>query len=297
MKTKFLFLGMASLLSGATGLMASNYAVDWDVQVSGAGSSSGGSYAVWDVLGQADAGDLTGGTFAVSTGQMSQPGLAGFQTRVATGGRRLFYNNTKFDSDNAAANSSDDNAIATDKTALLPGQTATFANVSSLGTGITGVMIDVEALPDTVTDSDIEVRTGNSSNFSSWTALAKPGVTVRRGAGVGGSDRITLIFPGSSIRNRWLEVKLLTTPQTGLPSDDVFYFGSSVGDTGDSTSHFYVNSTDVLRIRRGLVFGFQPVTTPYDFNRDKLINSMDVLLARRNLTTVLSQALVKLQVP
>lgn len=297
MKTKIFAFSMAASLWGATGVLAATYSVDWDEPVAGAGSSSGGTFAVWDVLGQVDGGDASGDTYAVVAGQFSQPGLAGFQSRVATGGRRLFYNNTKYDGESASANASDDNAIATDKTALRSGQTASFGNVTSFSQGINGVMIDVEALPDTVTDSDVEVRTGNSSNFTTWTALAKPSVSVRRGAGTGGSDRITLVFPSGTIRNRWLEVTLRTTPQTGLPSDDVFYFGSAVCDTGDSASQFLVNSTDVLRVRRGLSITFQPTTSVLDFNRDRVINSTDVQLARVNLTAVLSKALVRLQVP
>src|SRR5205085_2665199 len=41
-------------------------------------------------------------------------------------GRFVFYNQSKFDGNNAAANASDDAAIATDKIALLPGGTSTL---------------------------------------------------------------------------------------------------------------------------------------------------------------------------
>src|SRR5262249_16266582 len=47
-------------------------------------------------------------------------------------GRKLFYNRSAFDGNNASINASDDAAIATNKTAYLPGDgLATFNNVSS----------------------------------------------------------------------------------------------------------------------------------------------------------------------
>ena len=45
--------------------------------------------------------------------------------------RRLFYNNSLADGNDPAANEADDQAVATDKRPLLPGETASFANYSS----------------------------------------------------------------------------------------------------------------------------------------------------------------------
>ncbi|MGA2060941.1 MAG: hypothetical protein ABSG67_10700, partial [Thermoguttaceae bacterium] len=55
-------------------------------------------------------------------------------------GRYIFYNNSKFDA------AGDSGAIATDKTALLPGQTATFANYTSYSLGINGIIVDIQGL-------------------------------------------------------------------------------------------------------------------------------------------------------
>jgi len=59
-------------------------------------------------------------------------------------GRHIFYNQSAFDGNNAQANAADDNAIATDKQALLPGESATFANYTSYSRGINGIMDDRE---------------------------------------------------------------------------------------------------------------------------------------------------------
>ncbi|MCK4275430.1 MAG: hypothetical protein KAX78_02885, partial [Phycisphaerae bacterium] len=51
-------------------------------------------------------------------------------------GRYVFYNNSALDGLDPAANAADDGAIATDKTALLGGSTAAFANYTSYSRGI-----------------------------------------------------------------------------------------------------------------------------------------------------------------
>ena len=44
------------------------------------------------------------------------------------------------------ASATDDEAIASDKVALLPGETATFANYTSYARGINGIMVDIADL-------------------------------------------------------------------------------------------------------------------------------------------------------
>ena len=79
-------------------------------------------------------------------------------------------------------------AIAPDKTALLPGQVATFANYTIYDKGINGVMVDVANLPAVgVSAADFTFTAGTSSTPGSWAAVPVPSsVTVFRGVGVGG---------------------------------------------------------------------------------------------------------------
>ena len=103
--------------------------------------------------------------------------------------RYLFYNGSKFDAD-----SSDAFAIATDKQALLPGQTATFQNYSSYSDGINGIMIDVANLDGTVSGSDFTFKVGNSSDTSTWQTAPNPAsILVFPSGGGGGSTRVELI--------------------------------------------------------------------------------------------------------
>ncbi|MHC4295020.1 MAG: hypothetical protein ACYSTL_05490, partial [Planctomycetota bacterium] len=170
-----------------------------------------------------------------------------------------------------AANPADDNAIATDKSALLPAQTATFANYISYSRGINGIMIDI----------------ANPGGVPTPTS-----VTVRAGAGVGGSDRVTLIFGDSDAHNsKWMRITVKATGNTGLVSPDVFYYGLAIGDCGNSTSDARVDAADRLQCRANLNPGFpapEPVTSKYDFNRDKAVDASDRLIARSYTTWFLN---------
>jgi hypothetical protein len=121
--------------------------------------------------------------------------------------RQLFYNNSAWDG-TAGASSSDDLAIAADKSALLPGGTATFANYSSYSRGLNGLMIDVAGLTSTsLSASDFAFKVGNDNNpgGATWTSAPAPtSISVRPGAGQGGSDRVTLIWADGAIQKQWL---------------------------------------------------------------------------------------------
>ncbi len=76
-------------------------------------------------------------------------------------GRYVFYNNSRCDDNDPAANGRDDDAIAPDKVALLPGRTASFANYTSYSRGINGVMVDIEDAPGVPGAGDFRFRMGN----------------------------------------------------------------------------------------------------------------------------------------
>jgi len=202
--------------------------------------------------------------------------------------RHIFYNNSTFDGDNAAANEDDDNAVALDKQALLPGQSATFANYTSYSRGINGLMIDLANLPPDVTPAadDFAFHTGNDNDPAGWTQLnVAPTVTLHLGAGIDGSDRVTIVLPDGAIRNAWLEVTVKAA-DLNLAADDVFYFGNGVAETGKSSLDATVTTTDLLLTRNNpRAFQTAAVDFPYDFDRDGRVNATDVLLARNNQTS------------
>ena len=197
--------------------------------------------------------------------------------RVA--GRHVFYNGSAYDGRSAGADAADDGAVATDKAALLPGQAPSFDNITSYARGINGVMVDVAGLPAGAgpTPDDFDVAGGP----------APTSVTVRRGAGVGGSDRVTLAWAGAAARNAWLRVTVKAGARTGLASPDVFSFGNLVGETGDAGSPRRVGAVDVgsTRARTGALSN---LSGRYDFNRDGRVNSIDLAAVREALNRTLA---------
>ncbi|MHC4295289.1 MAG: hypothetical protein ACYSTL_06865 [Planctomycetota bacterium] len=211
-------------------------------------------------------------------------------------GRWVFYNNSAFDGDDAGANSDDDTAVDSSKSALLPGQTASFANYISYVKGINGVMVDIQGLHGTPTTEDFDIQvSGVSDGDGPGDYVPGPiptSITTRTGAGIGESDRVTLIFPETDAYNsRWMRVTVKATAATGLIVPDVFYFGLAVGETGNSAADTNVDASDRLGCRANLNPGFptpEPVTSQYDFNRDGKVDASDRLIAREHVAGFLN---------
>src|SRR5262249_39582136 len=133
----------------------------WQDRSAVASSPSGDFVIAWSGEGQGDE-DIFAQRYAV----------------VATvSGRYVFYNDSFFDgNDPAAAGAADDAAIATDKSALLPGQTATGVNLTSYSNGINGVMIDIAGLanPAGLSKADFTFRAGIGGDPSTWSAAPEP---------------------------------------------------------------------------------------------------------------------------
>lgn len=201
-------------------------------------------------------------------------------------GRHVFHNNSAFDGGDAGANASDDAAIAPNVEPLLPGETATSGNLSNNLDGITGLVVDIAGLADAgnLSADDFTFRLGNDDTPGDWAdAPAPQSVSVRPGAGQGGSARVTLIWQPGEIRNTWLEVTVKANANTGLASPDVFYFGNQAGDTNGDRR---VNATDVsgaFANLRGLA-NPAPADFPYDINRDGRVNATDVSAMFANLS-------------
>lgn len=197
-------------------------------------------------------------------------------------GQSIFYNNSGFDGHTPAANAIDDNAIATDKVALRPGVRAAWQNYTSYSQGINGVMVDFDSAPDNMSQALFQFRVGNSDTPSTWTApTASPTISVRLGAGTGGGDRVTLIWPDNAIQKTWLEVTVL--PASASPY--VFYFGNAPGETGNASNDTVVNTADFAATRIHAHTSPGPYGTPvspYDHNRDGLVNSLDYNFVHSN---------------
>jgi hypothetical protein len=215
--------------------------------------------------------------------------------------RLLFYNQsgtaTRYDGNNLAINSLDDLAIASDKVAYLPEApgAATFASVSSYSKGINGIMVDIVGSHPSIIAADFIFKVGNNNSPSTWTTANAPtSVSVRAGAGVGGSDRVEIIWNTGAPFKQWLEVITLANANTGLPQKpgypagqgDVFFFGNAPGNTGvgDTTVNATVNAVDEngARLNGQTLANNIPITNIYDFNRNGSVTAVDESIARLN---------------
>ena len=143
-------------------------------------------------------------------------------------------------------------------------------------------MIDVSGAGQTPTAGDFMFKVGNDSNPTGWAAAPAPtSVTVRAGAGTGGSDRVTIIWADGAIQKQWLQV-------TFIPALDVCYFGNAIGETGNSPSDAEVTPTDEVNVRNNpatLAASSASVESAYDFNRDKKVGPTDAIICRNNGTS------------
>jgi hypothetical protein len=202
--------------------------------------------------------------------------------RPEVAGRFAFYNKSSFDGQNGSSNIADNLAVAPDKQALLPGQTATFQNYTSYSNGLNGVIIDVSNLDAPITPSQFTLKVGTSSDVSTWTDAPAPSfVSEYFGWGVGGSTRLELLWDNGQIVNQWLQVTLKADAVTNLAADDVFYFGNAVGETGNVAGNSAIDGGDEIAIRNHFTApGAAGLTNLYDVNRDKRVDAQDMLLAR-----------------
>jgi hypothetical protein len=209
-------------------------------------------------------------------------------------GRHVFYNQSVFDGDDPGANALDDHAIAPDKAALVPCSPATFGNYTSYHRGLNGVMIDIAELPGAPTPADFVFRVGNGPPSSGWSPGPVPtSVTVRAGAGVDGSDRVTLVWGADAVKRQWLEITVLATANTGLARPDLFYFGNAIGETGNTSANAMVTAADALRVLQN-VSASAPITSRFDINRDGKVGAADRLRVLGNLSVLAPLVLLDL---
>jgi hypothetical protein len=169
---------------------------------------------------------------------------------------------------------------ASDKAALLAGQTASFANVTSYDRGINEIVLDV-ANATSYGPGDFTARMGQTGNPDAWPNAAPPtSVTSVAGAGVNGSTRVYVRWEDGVLRNTWVQV-------TFTPALETFYVGNLVGETGD----WDVAADDETAVRSNYSSFLTPIgaTNAYDFNRDGKVDPIDELISRAAWGNTLTQ--------
>ncbi len=205
--------------------------------------------------------------------------------------RQLFYNRaTSTIFGNGSGNPT--TSIDSTKQALLPGQTATFANYTNYVRGLNGLIVDITNLAGTISTTDFQFATWDGVSVNNFVSTAAtPTITVFPGVGVSGSSRIKIEFADQAIRNTWLRVTVLANTNTGLAANDVFYFGNVVGDmnVGNLAGPPVVvrtNATDTAAVRQNQSPNVDSVSVIniYDLNKDGRVNAADTANVRQNQT-------------
>jgi len=145
-------------------------------------------------------------------------------------------------------------------------------------------MVDIDGLAGTPTVGDFGVRVSQAAAPDTWSAGPAPeSVTVRPGEGVGGSDRVTIIWADGAILKQWVEVTVQPGANTGLGAADVFYAGNVAGDTNDD-GRIDAGDLTALVSELGMRGGAELLA---DVNIDGRVNLTDVTIMRSNFGTFL----------
>ncbi|WP_428940191.1 hypothetical protein [Fontivita pretiosa] len=197
----------------------------------------------------------------------------------------VVYNNSVFDGNDPAANPADDAAIAPDKRPLSPGHKARFVNYTSYSRGLNAIVIDLRDNTSAPNLGQFIFRVGNSDNYHDWSqATELPTISYRPAAGVGSSNRVTLVWADNAIQKTWLAITIKADSIAGLSREQTLVFGNAIGETGDSPSDAMVNSADETLTATNAT-ATAAITNRYDHNRDGVVDQADEELIRGHHTT------------
>ena len=208
--------------------------------------------------------------------------------------RHVFYKGSSF----AGANAANPNVpAALDSTKIVAqsgtlAQTLTFANVINTSQGINGLVLDVAGLLGTsLTAADFGFRMSPQGGFveanhppSDWISAPAPSViSVTQGTATTPA-RVRLEWSNNVIQNRWLQVRVLATGNTGLPAQQTFYIGHLQGEVnglavGGTSGTLQVTNADVAGVRPSIGTNAM-VTSVADINKNGLVQNSDVTEVR-----------------
>ncbi len=165
-----------------------------------------------------------------------------------------------------------------------------FLNLINTTRGINGLVLDVAGLvAGSLTTSDFVFRmspTGlfneNTNPPSSWAMAPTPtAIFVTPGAGLTPA-RVRIEWEDNVIANRWLQIQVIASGQTGLDSTQVFYIGHLQGEVNGSVTGgaFFVTTLDQSAV---LPLGIANVGNVRDIDKNGFITSNDLTAVRTSI--------------
>lgn len=236
-------------------------------------------------------------TVTAASGGVIGRALVNVKPYATMSGRHVFYNNSAYDG--VTGDPSEGLAIAPDKTALLPGQTATSSHFTSYVRGLNGIMIDLNGLWGAPTAQDFIFAMGNDADPAAWATAPDPSSVSIWTVPSGGQTiyRVALIWPdfdpgnpnnpAAAVANKWLKITVKATQATGLSTPDVFYLGNLIGESYFSVAYgqWRVGTIDTNATKAN--YGAALIDNLYDFNRDTVVDLADADISKANLNMVL----------
>ena len=229
--------------------------------------------------------DLGGGIISTAT--------ADVLTAATVSDRRVFYHRSPFEGnpDDVGSNYA---ARATDKSALLPGQSISYGKYTSYSKGINGIIVDIGGLWANVTAADFVFRAGNNGDIANWASGPAPANV--RVLMIGSLGRVSITWPdynpddpnnpANAVANKWLQVTVLANHRTGLASPHVFYFGNLIGDTELHSTGAWATLAEDYSATRAVADDPNQnaalIESHYDHNRDGIHDEKDYDLVQKN---------------
>lgn len=200
---------------------------------------------------------------------------------------RPFYRNSHYQNNGGGV------AGATDPTrvAARSGGTAQLlgpANLTNNLQGINGVVLDVPGLvSSSLTNADFTFRMSPTGPFveaqnppSAWAPAPDPSTPIVTPGNATTPPRVRLEWPDNAIENRWLQIRVLPTPNTGLQTAQTFYLGHLRGEVDyDATvGSYFVQNADIVAALPVGALG--TVSSVRDVDRDGFIVNQDFIYIR-----------------
>jgi len=187
---------------------------------------------------------------------------AGFCWGISITDRHLFYAESAFLDPSS------------DVSPLLPGQTSTGVNISNYANGLTGIMVDF--VDGNLSEANFQFRVGNTSDIGNWISGPDPSsFSVQTGAGVEESDRVTISWSEQAIVNSWLQV---TISNSGLPVEDVFFFGNLAGDTNRDGAVTAIDAMLIVNDLNNNGIHAASIDDSHDINKDGSVSPIDLAI-------------------
>lgn len=171
-------------------------------------------------------------------------------------------------------------------------QSVQLDHLSASSSGINGILLDVQAVNDweslqlNYAVSPQGAFHPSENGIADWqTAPAPSSLTAHPGAGLGGSDRLLLLWPDGVISNRYLYVRLADGDRT-IAELLVGHLGGE--QTGASDGVFTVAFSDLAQIR-GSVGQSVDAGSPADIDKNGVVSFADISSARLNVGSQLTQ--------